>query len=304
MQIDLNYKEHILILGAGASVDYSLPVWGNLSNLIRNKVNNDKESKYGNKKEILNWLNKIGDDKKYKTIDECIKFESVSKEYHDNGADIENEIFAIIKDVFDEVYLGNDEGWILKLNEKIRENKEARIGQKLFFINYNYDDVLDKNFLNFDYLPEKLKELNYRIRLEELSRLKINCFHPHGFFKSNLLDSDSNHIVKMARTIKSNNKKYIDAVSCYESDEHTLTGQENLNLYILGLGGGLETNLNNIKFENPISEIHITIKNEKMKDKMINFLSDKFKIAPMEIKIYKDCNDLIDNYFVQENKNV
>jgi hypothetical protein len=67
----------------------------------------------------------------------------------------------------------------------------------------------------------------------------------------------------------------------------------------LGLGGGLEVNLDNIDFNNSVSEIHITIKNNNKQDseKVINFLTEKFKILPSEIKIYKSCDDLIDNCF-------
>lgn len=289
--------KHLFVLGAGASVDYGLPTWKELSNLIKSKIEDDKNDQYKYKKEILDWLNKIGDNKNYKTIDECIMRESASKDYHDNGHEIEDEIFRMIKDVFEEVYRENETGWVRQLNEIIKNNEGMKLENKIAFVNYNYDNVLDKNFLNFDYLPKKYKLFNYKDRLEMLSQVKINCLHPHGYFPS---EYDSSYIYKEAETIKSNNRVFIDAVSCHESKQHTImtyTSDQKIFLYILGLGGGLEINLNNIHFQHKISEIHITIKDKEKGAQIINFLNDKFKIPSTEIKVYKDCGDLIGNCF-------
>jgi hypothetical protein len=297
MQIFLRDEiKHILILGAGASVDYGLPTWKELESQIKDKIINDKGDQYNNKKEILDWLNKVGNLKKYKTIDECIKFESVSKDYHNNGHKIENEIFSVIKNIFEEVYTKKDNAWIEILNEKIKNNKEAALEKKIIFINYNYDHVLDDNFLNFNYLPEKYKILNYKERLYELSKVVVDCLCPHGNFLSNI---NPVRIKKLIKTMKSGNNEFIDAVSCHESEKHQITQDLNKKriLYILGLGGGLEINLNNIEFNCQISEIHVTIKNEYIKKKVMNYLSEKFNIDSTGIKVYRDCNDLINNCF-------
>ena len=95
---------HILILGAGASVDYGLPIWKDLDLLIRNKISKDSENYYKYKKEILAWIDKVGSEKVYQTIDQCIKDESVSPDYHTTGPEIENEIFLILKEIFIEAY--------------------------------------------------------------------------------------------------------------------------------------------------------------------------------------------------------
>src|SRR3989338_6855626 len=174
---------HIFILGAGASVDYGLPTWKELDNLIK----------------------KIGEDGKYKTIDECIMLESVSKDYHNNGHEIEDEIFKIIKDVFEEVYRENGTGWIRQLNEIIKDNKNMGLENNIAFVNYNYDNVLDKNFLNFDYLPTKYKLFNFKDRLGILSKVEISCLYPYGYFPS---EYNSPYIHKEAETIKSNNKAF------------------------------------------------------------------------------------------------
>lgn len=300
MRFPLNYnEEHIFILGAGASVEYGLPTWSKLSGLIKNKVESDKNDQFKYKKEILNWLNKIGDSKQYKTIDECIALESVAQEYHHNGHQIEEEIFHAMKDIFEEVYRENGNGWIRLLNEKIKNNQNLKLEDRIVFVNYNYDNVLDKNFLNFDYLPEKYKLFNYSERLSHLSYTLANSFHPHGYFPSDFLPKNT---ARTTKTMKSENSMYIDAVSCYESEKHTVVRSVNYDdkkrsLYILGLGAGLEINLNNISFEVEISNIHVTVKNQDYKDKIVDFLSKKFKIPVTEIKVYTSCYDLVNNCF-------
>lgn len=68
-------------------------------------------------------------------------------------------------------------GWIRALNKKILSNN---LESKLAFINYNYDDVLERNLLDFSYLPAKHRILNYAPRLERLSKAAIDVFYPHG----------------------------------------------------------------------------------------------------------------------------
>ncbi|HBU07202.1 MAG TPA: hypothetical protein DEB09_03920 [Candidatus Magasanikbacteria bacterium] len=283
------------MLGAGASVDYGLPTWEKLNNLIKDTIENDKINQYEYKKEILEWLNKVGDNKLYKTIDECIKSESRLQDYHDNGDKIENEIFRVISEIFGKMYKNSDVGWIKLLNNKIKNNEHMELENKIAFINYNYDNVLDTNFLNFGSLCSKDK-LFYEKRLGQLSNVKIRCLYPHGFFS----EFEPNNLYRETDTYKTNKKEYLNAVSCYDSLTHRIELEnlaKDITLYILGLGGGLEINLNNINFGNNISKIHITIKNKQKIDDIENFLINKFKIDPTEIKVYEDCNDLINNCF-------
>ncbi len=293
-------KENILILGAGASVPYGLPTWNNLSRLIKEKVGNDKQSIYSNKKEIIDWVDKVGSGKKYETLDKCIELESVSKEYHLNGHEIEDQIFRVIRDIFKESYKDSDDGWIRILNESILHERRDNLESRIAFINYNYDDVLDKNLLNFEYLPAKKRILKSKDRLGFLSQMSIPVLHPHGHFP---FEKGSTHIprlYKQSNTMKSADKNYIDVVSCYESERHYVkrNGQYPIKIYLLGLGAGLQINLDNIEFANKVSEVHVTVKDTNLKATVVAFLSQKFKIPESEIKVYSTCDDLINACFV------
>lgn len=288
---------HILILGAGASVDYGLPIWKDLDLLIRDRISKDAENYYKYKKEILAWIDKVGSEKVYQTIDQCIKDESISPDYHATGPEIENEIFLILKEIFIEAYREPLTGWIKKLNGKVLLNRKQKLEEKVAFISYNYDNVLNKNFLNFEYLPSKQRIFTYREEIEHLSYASVRALYPHG----NLFTEETSpHVEVHMNTIKSGNSKFFDAVSCYESKEHvieTYIESKPVNLYFLGLGGGLETNLGHLEFNNPISEIHVTIKNIELKDQIVGLLSKRFDKQPEEIKIYGSCDELIDGCF-------
>ncbi len=288
------------MLGAGASADYGLPVWDQLCPLIKEKISNDTKGVYQHKKEILAWIDQVGERKKYLTIDQCVEKEAVSKEFHKNGPAIETQIFLVIKDILTECYREGDGGWIRRLNRKILEPSESPFEGRIAFINYNYDDVLEKNLLNFEHLPDKYKQWNFRQKLNMLSSAKFSVLYPHGYlFAPEKLGRPSN-IVRFSHTMKTDVKDSVDAVSCYESEYHTVVTGSNvtkLRLNILGIGGGLQVNLNHLSFDVPISEINVTIRNEQKIESVIKYLSAKFKMPPEKINIYSTCEDLIQNCF-------
>ena len=287
-----------MLLGAGASVDYGLPVWKDLASLIKEEINKDHGSLYQYKKEILAWIEKVGENKEYPTIDQCLQSESVSSEYHTNGLEIENQILLIIKNIFTKLYKENDGGWIRKLNTKILQR--PGLVNKMVFVNYNYDDVLEKNLLNFDHLPQKHKIINHRERLDTLAHARIHALYPHGNLFSKAELPSPSHVARQMQTMKSGVGNYVDAVSCYESDSHNISTDSyipEVNLYLLGLGGGLEINLTNLVFEVPVSKIYVTIRDVSIKDRVLKFLSDKFEIPVDELVVYGTCADLIDNCF-------
>lgn len=193
-----------------------------------------------------------------------------------------------MNEVFNDCYKENKDGWINKLNNILIHN--SILGKKISFINYNYDDVLNKNLLNFTYLPAKDRKINSKKAIDNLSSITVKSFHPHGHFPINF---DSN-VYNVKDTPKSeSDANYLDVISCHDSDFHKIETDRNSKLYILGLGGGLEVNLNKLQFTNKISEIHITVRKKEMVDKIKNFLSKKFDISNEDIKIHDDCTSLI-----------
>jgi hypothetical protein len=296
MDVSLRIRENrILILGAGASADYGLPVWKDLRFLIRQEISSGTNNNYLYKKEILEWLEKVGDEKGYETIDKCISKESVSAKYP-KGDEIENELFSAIKNIFDKRYKKNDDGWIKILNEKILFNQNG-LESSLAFINFNYDDVLEKNFLNFSYLHPKQQRLNYRLRLVKLSNIRVNALYPHGKFSIN--QDHESHVTIYKETMKSHDETLLDVVSCHESNNHTVSNgwsRPSFELYLMGLGNGLKINLNKIRMPlNSITTVHVTIKNQEMEKEIIGFLSEKYKNS--EIKKYSTCSDLVEECF-------
>lgn len=293
----------MLILGAGASVEYGLPVWLELSGTIIEKLDKDLSQKYEYKEEIKAWLDKIGEEKQYSTLDECIQKESVTKEYHDNGEEIENEIFLILKEIFAEKYSDLDDGWINVLNDKILHQNTKKLENKIAFISYNYDDVLDKNYLNFNYLPSKHRRINYRPELDRLSEVSASVLYAHGnLFPEEEFEYSSN-LERSINTIKSDDPYFVDAVSCYESKGHVVSSyykDSKIKLYILGLGGGLKINLGNIHFDPEVTELHVTIRDEKSKKSILSFLSEKYGITESEIRVYASCKELIEKNFDED----
>lgn len=291
----------ILILGAGASVEYGMPLWRELATLIKKKIDQDTSNSYKYKNEILDWIAKIGKGKSYATIDECIYRESVSGAYHSNGLEIENEIFSIIKEIFIDAYHRNNTGgWIRLLNQKILHNTgNQSFEDKIAFVNYNYDQVLHDNFLNYEHLPAKHSRLTFRDRLNNLAHVSVPTLFGHGTLFSEYGDRGSN-LDKHTKTIKTGDNELIDAVSCYESSSHAIRSYYPAiarSVYILGLGEGLKVNLENLYFGFPITKVHVTIKDKNLETGVVSFLSEKFSISPGEIKIYDSCEDLIEKCF-------
>lgn len=296
----LSRIEHILILGAGASVSYGLPTWKDLCPLMRAKITKDSEGVYSHREEILEWIDKVGEGRAYDTLDRCIEVESASAKYHLNGHVIENQIFLLIRDIFVERYKQPDGSWIRGLNENMRLHQDEHLEHKIAFINYNYDDVLERNFLDFTYLPAKKRIFNSKERLEELQGVLAPGLYPHG---SLFLEEEKDRpmrVYKYLKTMKTGNPDYFNAVSCYESERHSVErayGKAAAKLYILGLGGGLQVNLGNVDWKIPISEIHVTIKDTKTQNSIIKFLSEKYAFPEGEIKIYPSCEELINSCF-------
>jgi hypothetical protein len=168
----------------------------------------------------------------------------------------------------------------------------------LAFINFNYDDVLEKNFLNFSNLPSKYIRYNHRPRLEDLSRVKVNALFPHGKFSET--QGQGYYITIHKQTMKSHQTEHLDVVSCYESNKHQIIysdfSHSSFELYLMGLGGGMKVNLDNIEFPyNSISSVHVTIKNPANKVGVVKYLSEKYNTTL--IKTYQSCDELVKKAF-------
>lgn len=126
------HADRVFILGAGASVDYGLPVWKDLGARMKEKIEADATNSYKHKEKILKWIDKVGEKKAYETLDECIYHESSSIDYHTDGVEVENELFAVMLEVFNNSYGGAKDGWIRKLNEKILMSPNFQPEKKWF----------------------------------------------------------------------------------------------------------------------------------------------------------------------------
>ena len=215
---------------------------------------------------------------------------------------MENDLFSSIKDIFNEVYRENNEGWITKLSDKILRHPENGLEEKMAFVSYNYDNVLEKNLLRFGYLPGKHSRLNNKPRLDELGTVRVPVLYAHGnlYLKSEI--PQGSHTERHYKTMKSGNAGYIDAVSCYESDNHTVKHEpyaDKLGLYILGLGAGLKFNLNKLELNlyKGVSQISVTISEAKNDEEIIKFLNNKFKVPIDKIFVYRTCSELIETCF-------
>ena len=305
MKFILNHKEkHFLILGAGASADYGLPTWIDLVPLVIEKINDDKENRYNYKSEMLDWLNKIGDTPKpYKTIDQCMQIESVENKA--DGLKIEDEMFSILAEIFDEKFEEDEDKeyeWINILNMKILAN--TNLATEIAFVNFNYDGVLYENFLQFRYLSDKERTSLKGPQLERLTGVKAFTLYPHSYLFSKTKKGDFNRLDINSDTVKIGNGRAINATSCYDKphEPHSIQPRiytDKAKLYILGLGGGLEYNLNNLNFSKSISisEIHVTITKKGERDKVKKFLTERYGVSMDKIKDYTSCKELINACF-------
>lgn len=302
MEVELYSRNNIFILGAGASKEYGLPVWNELDFLIRQRLQNNKGTQYPRSKDVLAWLDKVGEKNIYKTIDECIKEESISGAYHVDGDSVENELFLIIKDIFNESRIENKDGWIRRLNDKILHG-DSSLEDKIAFISSNYDNVLEENLLKFEYVAGKLQRINRLERLKKLAECNIPVLYTYGNLYKEEEISPKSHTTRNFKTMKTGLSGYVDVVSCHENHErqnHLISNMYvsgKVTLYILGLGGGLELNLKRLFFDKQVSKICITISDQNKDQEITDFLVKKFSISKEKIHIYRTCIELIDKCF-------
>lgn len=187
---------NMFVLGAGASVDYGLPVWADLRDMLIEEIETNEKTIISSDvtTRFLNELKEIGPGKKYTTVDDMI---SRFEEGEDGIPEITAAVFQVVKSIFKSKAKTEDKGWIETFIEK--NNLEILLNNKTnatsdfptVFINFNYDTLLLSRIVQFfknkyDCTPKRDRKewrLNHGVESDFGERFK-DCaqaiFHPHG----------------------------------------------------------------------------------------------------------------------------
>ena len=182
---------NIFVLGAGASVDYGLPIWCELSDLLIQQVTEIEARKFSLDiwNRLVGELEEIGSGKKYSTVDEMIsKFSRSTPDF----AEVTEEIFEQVKIILKSRVITENVGWIEELIDK--NDLEILLTRKAtnystVFINFNYDTLLVSKIVQFFHrefrrTPNEEKAEWYTQTGLDFERKFEYCanhiYHPHG----------------------------------------------------------------------------------------------------------------------------
>ena len=196
---------NVFVLGAGASVDYGLPVWRDLRELLIEDIKKNGLSGFsiGASNRFLNELEQIGPGNKYETVDEVISNFDDEKVVFP-GTTV--AIFEVVKKVFNSRAIAEGPGWIETFVNQ--NNMEILLTNEVsnyptVFINFNYDTLLLSKIVQFFKLKcesaSKSEIKQWRIQHgadsdfgEKFQHCAKDIFHPHGILY--LCESDEMRI--------------------------------------------------------------------------------------------------------------
>ena len=181
---------NVFVLGAGASVDYGLPVWCELSDLLIHHIEENKATISSADMSIfLGELGQIGTCKKYRTVDELIStFSRETTDFAKTTAALFKEVKTILEQRVRPESIGWIETFVRKNNLESLLNNAASNNPSVF-INFNYDTVLLMNIIEFfkiiflNTLNTERAEWVAQSGLDFEKRFRYcarDIFHPHG----------------------------------------------------------------------------------------------------------------------------
>lgn len=237
---------NIFVLGAGASVDYGLPVWSELGDLLIQNIEENKATILSaDVSNLVGELGQIGKGKKYRTVDEMIsKFSRETTDFAETTAAWFKEVKTILEQRVKPESVGWIETFVRKNNLEILLHNGASNNPSVF-INFNYDTLLLMKiveFYNGIYVntanPKKAEWIakNGLAFEKRFQYCATDIFHPHGvlylFDKDEIKIGENTYCYPTTKTfinshtsgdgppVNTTRTGEDNAISCHDAYEH------------------------------------------------------------------------------------